>query len=266
MSYKLNNIKSSPFKGFDTLTVTSSFGARSFYNSKTKKQQTDFHSGIDLIGGAIIVTPAKGKVISSQTNVKGYSQTFSRGNYVIIDHSNNIQTAYYHIKYDTLKVKVGDKVEEGTEIGITGATGNATGVHLHYGVRVNGSWVNPIDYLLGVKTLTEASKYEEIIYTIKQGDTLSGIAIKFNTTVNELVKLNDIKNPNLIITGNTLKIKSKIKPNEIIHKTYTVKNGDNLSLIARKYNTTWQKIYSLNKDIIGQNPNLIKPGQILKIE
>lgn len=266
MGYKLKNIKSSPLKGLDTLTVTSSFGARSFYNNKTKKQQTDFHSGIDLIGGSIIVTPAKGKVISSQTNVKGYSQTFSRGNYVIIDHGNNIQTAYYHIKYGTLKVKVGDIVEAGTEIGITGATGNATGVHLHYGVRVNGSWVDPTDYLLGKKTLTEASKNEEITYTIKQGDTLSGIAIKFNTTVDELVKLNNIKNRNLIITGNILKIKGKIEPSEMTHKTYTVKKGDNLSIIAKKYNTTWQKIYSLNKETIGSNPNIIRPGQVLKIE
>lgn len=45
--------------------------------------------------------------------------------------------------------------------------------------------------------------------------------------------------------------------------TYTVKKGDNLSKIAQKYNTTWQKIYEDNKDVIGDNPNLIKPGQVL---
>lgn len=47
--------------------------------------------------------------------------------------------------------------------------------------------------------------------------------------------------------------------------TYTVVKGDTLSGIARKYKTTWQKIYEKNKTIIGKNPNLIKPGQKLKI-
>ncbi len=48
--------------------------------------------------------------------------------------------------------------------------------------------------------------------------------------------------------------------------TYTVKSGDNLSRIAQKYGTTWQKIYNDNKDVIGSNPNLIRPGQVLVIK
>ena len=47
---------------------------------------------------------------------------------------------------------------------------------------------------------------------------------------------------------------------------YTVKKDDNLSKIAEKYNTTWQKIYEDNKSVIGSNPNLIKPGQVLIIK
>lgn len=47
--------------------------------------------------------------------------------------------------------------------------------------------------------------------------------------------------------------------------TYTIKRGDTLSGIAGKYGTTWQTIYNNNRDIIGSNPNLIKPGQILKV-
>ena len=46
---------------------------------------------------------------------------------------------------------------------------------------------------------------------------------------------------------------------------YTVKKGDYLSHIARMYNTTWNKIYEDNKNVIGNNPNLIKPGQVLII-
>lgn len=47
--------------------------------------------------------------------------------------------------------------------------------------------------------------------------------------------------------------------------TYTIKKGDTLIKIAKKYNTTWKKIYQKNIDIIGDNPNLIIPGQVLKI-
>ena len=48
-------------------------------------------------------------------------------------------------------------------------------------------------------------------------------------------------------------------------QTYTVVSGDTLSGIANRYGTTWQNIYNNNRDIIGSNPNLIKPGQILKV-
>ena len=47
---------------------------------------------------------------------------------------------------------------------------------------------------------------------------------------------------------------------------YTVKAGDNLTSIAKKYNTTWQKIYNDNKSVIGSNPNIIKAGQVLTIK
>lgn len=46
---------------------------------------------------------------------------------------------------------------------------------------------------------------------------------------------------------------------------YIVQEGDNLTKIAEKYNTTWQKNYKKNKSIIGTNPNIIKPGQIIEI-
>ena len=102
----------------------------------------------------------------------------------------------------------------------------------------------------------------EINYVVKKGDTLIGIAKKYNTTYQELAKYNNIKNPNKIYVGQIIKIPTSesIKPT-----TYIVKKGDTLSSIAKKYNTTWQKIYDKNKNIIGNNPNKIYPGQILTI-
>nr|WP_317332495.1 LysM peptidoglycan-binding domain-containing protein [uncultured Romboutsia sp.] len=102
-----------------------------------------------------------------------------------------------------------------------------------------------------------------IYYTVGNGDTLSEIAQKFNTTVATLVELNNIQNPNLIYPGQVLKIPSNDNNSqEKPTKTYIVKSGDTLSEIAQKFNTTVAKLVELNNI---QNPNLIYPGQVLKI-
>lgn len=61
-------------------------------------------------------------------------------------------------------------------------------------------------------------------------------------------------------------IKKYTEPTQPTYQTYTVRPGDNLSKIAQKYGTTWQKIYNDNKSVIGSNPNLIRPGQVLVIK
>ena len=83
--------------------------------------------------------------------------------------------------------------------------------------------------------------------------------MKYGTTYQELARINNIANPNVIYPGQVIKI------NGTAETTYTVKSGDTLSGIANKYGTTWQKLYEKNKSVIGNNPNLIKPGQVLKI-
>lgn len=98
-----------------------------------------------------------------------------------------------------------------------------------------------------------------ITYTVQAGDTLSEIAMKYGTTYQELARINNIANPDLIYVGQVIKI------NGTAETTYTVKSGDTLSGIANKYGTTWQKLYEKNKSVIGNDPNLIKPGQVLKI-
>lgn len=98
-----------------------------------------------------------------------------------------------------------------------------------------------------------------ITYTVKKGDTLSEIAQKYGTTYQELARINNIANPDLIYVGQVIKI------NGTAETTYTVKSGDTLSGIASMYGTTWQKLYEKNRSVIGNDPNLIKPGQVLKI-
>ena len=99
-------------------------------------------------------------------------------------------------------------------------------------------------------------------YTVKPGDTLSGIASKYGTTYQELARINNIADPNLIYPGQVLQINGTASSGskEVV---YIVKPGDTLSGIASKYGTTYQKIAADNG--IG-NPNLIYPGQKLIIK
>lgn len=102
---------------------------------------------------------------------------------------------------------------------------------------------------------------EEVTYTIQSGDTLSVIAAKFDTTVDRLVELNSIENPNLIYAGDVL----IIQPGSSVDSestTYTIQSGDNLSVIADKFNTTVDKLIELNGI---ENPNLIYAGDVLRI-
>ncbi len=98
------------------------------------------HVGIDI--GVSIGTKIKstmgGEVVYAGWNNEGY------GNLVIVQNG-KYMTYYGHLS--KVPVNVGDQVEAGDVIGISGSTGNSTGPHLHYEVRINGSAVNPSKYM-----------------------------------------------------------------------------------------------------------------------
>ncbi len=106
-------------------------------------------------------------------------------------------------------------------------------------------------------------------YTVQAGNTLSQIALQFNTTVTEIAGLNGIQNPNLIYVGEILKIDTTndlatitSDKHETNHIIYTIRAGDTLTSIAQKYNVTIQSIINLNNII---NPNLIYAGTRIRI-
>ena len=104
----------------------------------------------------------------------------------------------------------------------------------------------------------------DLVYTVKAGDTLSAIAKKYGTTYQALASYNGISNPNVINVGQKIKIPgagsgSTSTGGEVV---YTVKAGDTLSAIAKKYGTTYQKLASYNGI---SNPNVINVGQKIKI-
>lgn len=94
-------------------------------------------------------------------------------------------------------------------------------------------------------------------YVVKAGDTLSKIASKYGITYQELARINNIANPNLILVGQVLKV-----PTNKTETTYVVKAGDNLTKIAKQFNTSVDSLVAKNNI---KNKNLIYAGQVLKI-
>lgn len=132
------------------------------------------------------------------------------------------------------------------------------------GYTFRGCIVNPAIGKITAPTETNTSNSNDIVYTVVKGDTLSGIANKYGTTYQKLAEYNGISNPNLILVGQKIKIPNSNSSSSSI--TYVVKSGDTLSGIASKYGMNWKDLYNKNKSVIGNNPNLIKPGQVLVIK
>lgn len=163
-----------------------------------------------------------------------------------------------------------------SKLKLNGYSGNLDGDYAHtdFPTIIKSGGLN--GYGKGTETKTsnsepkpaESSKSQtssETIYIVKKGDTLSGIASKYGTTYQVLASYNGISNPNLIGVEQVIKIPNGTMSHitNTSSRTYIVKSGDNLSSIAKKYGTTYQKIA---KDNNISNPNKIYPGQKLIIK
>jgi len=123
--------------------LSSSYGLRMSPFSKvndTDEGLLGYHTGLDITNneGTPIQATADGIVETA-----GVFQRY--GNAVIVRHANDVETLYAHLS--RVDVKVGQRVTRGDILGTMGRTGNATGVHLHYEVRLNGRPVNPHPYM-----------------------------------------------------------------------------------------------------------------------
>ena len=116
--------------------VVGVFGTRSIINGEPRSP----HSGVDLRAdaGTPVRSIHKGKVVL-------IADHFFSGKSVVIDHGGAIQSMYFHLE----KTMVGEdeEVQKGQVIGLVGSTGRATGPHLHFGMRVNGARVDPLQFL-----------------------------------------------------------------------------------------------------------------------
>ncbi len=103
-----------------------------------------------------------------------------------------------------------------------------------------------------------------LTYVVRDGDTLTSIAKRFHTTVNQIAKLNNISDETLIYIGQVLKIETSASSSleRSFSGSYVVKSGDTLSSIANRFDTTVNELVRLNNI---PNPDLIYVGEVLRI-
>ena len=108
-----------------------------------ERQKYEYHKGIDITkpgcAGEAVVASAGGTVIQAHDKGNGY------GNCVMIDHGDGIATLYAH--NESIAVNVGDTVTQGQVIAYIGRSGDVTGYHCHFEVRINGQHTNPLNYV-----------------------------------------------------------------------------------------------------------------------
>jgi len=126
-----------PLQDTSQTKITSGFGYRGDIGVEGASKN---HKGID------IGVPERSEVIASAdgtVEISGYG--YSSGNWIRIDHGNGIKTVYMH--NSVLLVSVGQTVKQGDVIALSGNTGVSSGPHLHFGVQLNGEYVNPLEYV-----------------------------------------------------------------------------------------------------------------------
>ncbi len=186
--------------------VTSGFGPRRLYGRK-------FHKGIDidLETGDEVQAAMKGKVRISRYS-KGY------GNFVVISHEGGLETLYGHLS--ELVVTKGELVDAGQVIGLGGSTGQSTGSHLHFELRIFGKQVDP---LLAIDPATLMPRHSNIkvdstwfdhvlrskdthFHIVEEGETIESICAMYEMESGELLELNELNEESEIRTGLHLKL------------------------------------------------------------
>jgi hypothetical protein len=124
--------------------ITSAYGTHRLFNGKLQS----YHRGTDF--RAKTGTPV---YASNFGIVRLAKNLFYSGNIVIVDHGKGIFTNYAHLS--KIQVAAGQHIARGDQIGLSGATGRVSGPHLHWGVKINGAYVDPLQFLAVISKLLE---------------------------------------------------------------------------------------------------------------
>lgn len=212
-------------------------------NSKFGRRWGKQHEGIDIkvYIGDTIYSAFDGKVRMVKYNRKGY------GYYVVIRHTNGLETLYGHLCKQL--VKEDQIVRAGEPIGLGGNTGKSSGSHLHFETRLLGYPINPALMFDFEKQDIVADKYVSRLGKLVRGESGKLLA----DTSSALAKNSSPTVPNV--------------ESEVAHEeeeaviTYKVKKGDSLYLIARRHGLTVSQLCRLNGL---KTTSTIQPGMVLK--
>ena len=239
---------------------TTSRKVTSNYGRRWRKQ----HEGIDVkvYTGDTIRAAFDGKVRICKYNRGGY------GYYIVIRHPNGLETLYGHLSKQI--VKKDQIVRAGEPIGLGGNTGKSSGSHLHFETRLLGKPINP--------ALMFDFEHQDITgdyYVVRNGKVIKEQELAAATRSANHIKVEDEQKHNSSVAATSNKVPAAPTSTEsdsqeqpiIVPQTkeksisHSVKKGDTLSAIARKYGTTINKLCELNG--IKTNTTL-RPGQTLK--
>ena len=187
--------------------VTSSYGWRRYR----------MHKGTDIkvqVGDSIRAA-WDGQVRIVGWDPRGY------GYYVVIRHDNGLETIYGHLSRPL--VDEYERIYAGEVLGLGGNTGRSTGSHLHLEIRYLGEAIDPAkfidfntgkllneqEYVIGIKAMKQARAEAAAMkwHKVKSGDTLSGIAKKYGTSVKKLCQLNKIKETKILQIGQKIRVR-----------------------------------------------------------
>lgn len=241
-------------------------------NQITQKYKSGVHNGIDLVKKTLstsyIIAHSDGEVVGVVTNINWTKYgSGSYGNYVKLRHDNGMYTMYAHLKYGSVIPKKGTRVLKGERLGYMGATGSATGVHLHFEVRdENDKKIDPTPYIDSDLPQTEDEELlslDEIAKEVIDGKWGNG---------------NERKQRLTEAGYNFSEVQQRV--NEMLgysntpKKTYKVVSGDNLTKISKKYGVSVNALYNANKTLIDSenkkrgvdvSKKWVYPDQILTI-
>ncbi|CDB91468.1 putative uncharacterized protein [Clostridium sp. CAG:302] len=182
-------------------TITSEYGGDDGF-------RTSDHNGLDIspgtggIGTVNVIAVEAGTIIypNNDTDIQyedngyyGNTEGGGFGNYVMIAHDDGTTTVYGHMAKNSIIVRTGDKVEQGQVIGKIGNSGSSTGAHLHFGVMINGSYVDPSNYISATNTrpkskygntITGDSNKQSVCLTLKANGISENGVIALMTNIN----------------------------------------------------------------------------------
>lgn len=213
------------------------------------------HRGVDLYlkTGDTVVSAFDGIVRYAQFNTGGY------GNCVIIRHFNGLETLYGHLS--KIEVAANQMIKAGELIGLGGSTGRSDGPHLHFETRYKDYSFDPYIFIDKLTNQLNTSKLvipKKLIAGYRYpGDTKNAINVKEYAEESQI-------NQKKYWEGKKSKTpppKKKSIKSKVIY--YTIKKGDSIASIARKYNITWVQLRKLNGL---SKESVLRPGQKIRVK